>query len=247
MRGAGPYHRELKVAVEQAQERPRKGGRQAGGALVEQVVPRLEVLPQSAVQLLRHKAGSATLHASSDTCHPFEAQLSSLGWAGCRAVMRRSHQRLSSWPCPLRMPAQRESGLESCLAQGLQLHEDRAELPSIVRLLCAAVMAALDPCLALILLTITPTHRKLTMHGHSAQFLRFACSNAKLQMSHLWAPDDGHDAHGDQHREQTLDNVLNRGLRRPRPSLLGTFTSLYTLLHCKRVPLGGNPAAMTQR
>ena len=110
------------------------------------------------------------------------------------------------------------------------MHEDRAESPSIVSLQCVVVMAALDPCLAQILLAITPPHRKLTMHGHSAQFLRYACSNAKLQMSHLWAPDDGHDAHGDQHREQTLDNVFHCGLRRPRPSSLGTSTSLYTLL-----------------
>ena len=99
VQGAGPYHRELKVAVEQAQERPRQGGRQAGGALVEQVVPRLEVLPQPAVQLLRYKAGGATLDANSSSFHTFEAQSSNPGWAGCWAVIRRSLERLSSWPC----------------------------------------------------------------------------------------------------------------------------------------------------
>ena len=71
--GAGPHHRELKVAVEQAQERPRQGGRQAGCALIEQIVPRLEMLPQPAVQLLCHKAGGATLDANSSSSHSSEA------------------------------------------------------------------------------------------------------------------------------------------------------------------------------
>ena len=153
--------------------------------------------------------------------------------------MRRSLEGLSSWPCHLGEAAQREFGLESCLAQGLQLHEDQAELPSIVRLRCAGVMAALDSCLALILLAITPTHRKLTMHGHSAHFLRYACSIAKLQMSHLWATNDGHNAHGHQHREQTLDNVFNRGLHRPTPSSLETSSLLHTVLHQDGIQLDG--------
>ena len=100
-REQGPHHRELKVAVEQAQERPRQGRRQAGRALVEQVVPHLEVLPQSAVQLLRYKAGGAPLDANSSSSHMFEAQSSNPGWAGYWAVMRRSLERLSSWPCHL--------------------------------------------------------------------------------------------------------------------------------------------------
>ena len=59
------YHRKLKVAVEQAQQRPRQGGGQARGPLVEQVVAHLQVLPQPVVQLLRHKARCTTLRGSS--------------------------------------------------------------------------------------------------------------------------------------------------------------------------------------
>jgi hypothetical protein len=62
------HHRQLEVSVEEAQQRPRQRGGQAGRPLSEQVVAQAQMLPQPHIQLLRHKLCRAALIRQDWTC-----------------------------------------------------------------------------------------------------------------------------------------------------------------------------------
>jgi len=59
MQRSSDYHRQLKVAVKQAEKRARDG--EAGGGLSEQVAARLEVVSQASIQRSCHMLCSSSL------------------------------------------------------------------------------------------------------------------------------------------------------------------------------------------
>ena len=65
---AGAHHGQLKVAVEEAEQRARERGGQRGRRLAEQVLPRAQVLAQPRVQLPRNVLRRAALPGEQIPC-----------------------------------------------------------------------------------------------------------------------------------------------------------------------------------